>query len=190
MDCEPKEERRENKMTTECIKNKPHHVYKELVLHKITQKRIDRFWKYIEKKDGCWIWRGGLNSMGYGQFHIGNGKMALCHRLSWVVHRGPIDGDLCILHKCDNPKCVNPDHLFIGTMKDNMQDKANKKRNLKNIGEYSCQHKLTDCEATEIRKLYKRATRNFNIQSLAKKYNIGQTTVWEILNGRAWKHLL
>lgn len=86
-----------------------------------------RFWVNVVKTDGCWIWTGNFNAFGYGR--IGNnGKRELAHRFSWVLHYGPIPKGLIVCHHCDNTACVRPDHLFIGTQQDNMDDMISKNR--------------------------------------------------------------
>lgn len=92
----------------------------------------DRFWEKVQKTDSCWLWTGSKQGrMGYGYLHIGgkkDRKPSRAHRLSWVIHNGPIPDGLYVLHKCDVPACVNPDHLFLGDHKANMQDCASKGR--------------------------------------------------------------
>lgn len=84
--------------------------------------------KYIpEPMSGCWLWMGGLNTDGYGTFHFELRK-APAHRASWEIHCGSVPEGLYVLHKCDVPCCVNPDHLFLGTQKDNIQDCIKKGR--------------------------------------------------------------
>jgi hypothetical protein len=86
-----------------------------------------RFWKYVTKSDGCWEWQGSRMPFGYGELNIN--KVPQCaHRLSWELHYGPIEEGLSVLHSCDNPPCVNPAHLFLGTQSDNMRDCASKGR--------------------------------------------------------------
>ena len=80
-----------------------------------------------EPMSGCFLWLGGMNSVMYGMFRVGE-KLMLAHRISWTLKNGDIPPKMVICHKCDNPSCVNPDHLFVGTMKDNSQDMKRKGR--------------------------------------------------------------
>jgi len=86
-----------------------------------------RFWAFVSKADGCWTWGGATNRKGYGRFTVG-GKLRLAHRLVWAWTRGPIPDGVRVLHHCDNPACVNPKHLFLGTDQDNTNDMVAKGR--------------------------------------------------------------
>lgn len=91
----------------------------------------ERFWKYVEKTDGCWWWRGACQGdrLRYGFMSAGSvARRIKAHRLSWELAHGEIPTGLCVCHKCDNPLCVRPDHLFLGTQKDNSQDMVRKGR--------------------------------------------------------------
>ena len=94
---------------------------------------LSRFLKRADQRNECWEWLGRKNNRGYGWMTTGsrlqnNRKIEFAHRVSWRLHFGGIGEDLCICHKCDNPGCVRPDHLFIGTKKDNAIDMARKGR--------------------------------------------------------------
>lgn len=85
-----------------------------------------RFWSKVIKKDGCWGWSGSKTTFGYGK--IKNGEwFTNAHRISWQIHFGDIPKGQSILHKCDNPECTNPDHLFLGSQRDNMRDMLTKR---------------------------------------------------------------
>lgn len=88
---------------------------------------LERLKNKSEIRDDCWEWHGGRSRNGYGLICC-EGKMKGTHRVSWIVHNGPIPGGLYVLHKCDNPCCWRPDHLFLGTQKDNMRDMHEKGR--------------------------------------------------------------
>ena len=95
----------------------------------IPTRRLKAFYSncYQDDESGCWRWTGTKHYSGYGCFRV-LGKMWRAHRLSWVIHNGIIPDELCVLHRCDEPECVNPKHLFLGTQKDNLYDCINKGR--------------------------------------------------------------
>lgn len=89
----------------------------------------DKFWARVAKADGCWVWTGAKDKNGYGTFSpsAATGQLR-AHRVSWQIHRGTIPTGMSVCHHCDNPECTNPEHLFVGTNKDNMEDKIRKGR--------------------------------------------------------------
>lgn len=94
----------------------------------ITESLIKRFWKKVQKTDTCWIWTAYKNRQGYGRIGTSAAKAMNAHRVSWVIHKGSIPDAYFVCHSCDNTSCVNPDHLFLGTRQDNINDMMIKKR--------------------------------------------------------------
>lgn len=90
----------------------------------------DRFWARIRKSEGegCWEWTGTVTAFGYGNVNIGAGRYQMAHRLSWILTNGEPTPGLHVCHRCDNPRCVRPSHLFLGTQADNMRDMVAKHR--------------------------------------------------------------
>jgi len=147
---------------------------------------VDRFERKFQKSNGCWEWTASKTSLGYGQFNLFGTKKA--HRVAWSIYRGAIPGGMCVLHKCDNPSCVNPDHLFLGTLSDNMQDCFNKGRGkIPDLtGTKHHQAKLNDDKVIRIRRLLKYG---FTGRSISKLFKVAETTISEIKRGNLWKHV-
>ncbi len=129
-----------------------------------------------EPFSGCWLWMGAVNRGGYGTW--GRDK---AHRVSWRLHQGDIPKGLCVLHKCDVRACVNPAHLFIGTIADNNQDAINKGRVVYANGERHGSSKLTVAQVAEIR-----ADRRSQRQ-IAASYGVTQQNIFAIKQGKTWK---
>jgi HNH endonuclease len=153
----------------------------------------DHFWsKVIVRGYGCWGWCGSLHSDGYGLIGIkrraeGYRKNFYAHRVSWKMFRGPIPKGLFVLHKCDNPPCTNPKHLFLGTNKDNMIDCSRKGRQngkaKSNPGMKNGMAKLTDDIVRDV--LYSNEP-NF---MCAKRLGLSRGTVSAIRKRKVWKHV-
>lgn len=144
----------------------------------------DRFWGNVERatnEDSCWEWTG-LRSEGYGSISYA-GRMRRAHRVSWELHNGPIPQGLLVLHRCDNPPCVRPDHLFLGTVTDNNRDRAVKGRSADVRGWRSPKAKLTQAHVDEIR--LRRANGESTV-SLGTAFGVHHGTISRIAKRQTW----
>lgn len=137
---------------------------------------------YPEPNTGCWLWGGALGPKGYGSFASG-GRKWIVHRFSWFLHRGEDPGTMCVLHRCDNPPCVNPDHLFLGTKGENNRDRDAKGRGHDFRGGKHPQSKLTDDAVRDIRTSCEPQV------ALAKRYGVDASTVSHARSGKRWSHV-
>ncbi len=177
---------------------------------------LDRFFEKVELahvEDGCSLWWGYLSKRGYGLFSI-DGRRIGAHRASWEIHNGPIPAGLDVCHKCDNPSCVRPDHLFLGTEQENLDDMKRKGRAAtgdrngvrkhpervargdrsgpklypeKHQGAFNGATKLTDHQVVEIRQLSATGTSQ---AELGRRFKVSAGAVGHIVRGETWKQLL
>lgn len=154
---------------------------------RLKQSLSDRFHDKIsyEPNSGCWLWTGATNKLGYGLIGLGHRSdgIAKAHRVSYSLHKGEISSGLCVLHKCDNPYCVNPEHLFLGTLSDNMKDCVKKKRNFipDNRAENATWAKLTKQNVLHIRE------RSMTGVKYASLYNVSKSAIYQIWGGANWQ---
>jgi len=148
-----------------------------------------RFWEMVDKRgpDECWVWKGMRNKFGYGRIHA-FGRMGLAHRISYILNVGTIEPGNFICHKCDNPPCVNPAHLFQGTAGDNNRDATAKGHNfyqpghVLNVGSRNPKSKLQEADVEFIRLNFKK----FPYKVLAEKFNVSVATICNVVHGRTW----
>lgn len=148
-----------------------------------------RFWDRVDTGDGCWEWRGAKNRLGYGMLSGPEfkGGVVRAHRFAYALLIGPIPKGMVICHRCDNPSCCNPDHLFAGSQSDNIHDMWRKGRNRTPYGERASAAVLTEAQVREIRDVYARGA--MNGVEIAACYGIGRSTVYSIINQETWKHV-
>ena len=160
------------------------------------------FWDHATKSDGCWLWNGDKTAAGYGKLYL-LGKMFYAHRVAWELTNGAMPKGLFVCHTCDTPSCVRPDHLFVGTNADNLHDMISKGRQREpirptgddhwthkhpervRVGERNNMAKLTAQQVLDIRCRYPHETQT----ALAKQYGVRQSSIWQVLSGRTWKHI-
>lgn len=175
-----------------------------------TKTVAERFWPKVQRGDGCWLWTAAVHRNGYGKFNIG-GKIVLAHRVAWALSVGTVPEGSYVCHRCDNPTCVRPDHLFIGTPVDNRQDSISKQRDhvgpLKDEKDYhrpravvgqrmtenmprgsQCKWaKLSEDQVRDIRLRY--STTRVTQRTLSTEFGVSLMTINDIIHRRRWKHL-
>lgn len=148
----------------------------------------ERFWPKVEKSDGCWLWVGAKDRKGYGKLQIGtlkNPKYVTASRLSYEIANGPIPPGRNVLHSCDTPPCVNPEHLFLGSYADNAADKVAKGRQSR--GENHPWAKLTNDQVRELRAM------DWTVMkpgAIARRYGISYFSLRKLLRGETYRDLL
>lgn len=143
----------------------------------------ERFWKRVWKTNGCWIWKGKPDSAGYGTISI-NDWPHKAHRISWQITHGELPAGMFVCHHCDNPLCVRPNHLFLGTAQSNKRDCVLKHRHA--VGARHPHARLTNEQVCEIRRL---ATLGTPSSVLAQQFGVAPGHARAVAAGRAWKHL-
>jgi len=134
----------------------------------------------------CWEWQGTIHHSGYGHMQV-DGVQKSAHIWAYIVANGPVPPGQMVLHSCDNRRCVNPNHLRLGSHQDNMDDKVERDRCARLLGELGPSRKITESEAVEIIQRY--ATESISSAALGKDYGISPSQVQNIVNGKRWPHL-
>jgi len=144
----------------------------------LDESQLSRFWEKVIKQDGdkCWEWSGSRSQQGYGKFGVKRIPQQ-AHRISYEIAFGPFDAKMCICHKCDNPPCVRPDHLFLGTHQENTRDMIRKRR----MASDGLNFKLSASDVLKIKELAERGAIPFDI---AKAFLVTRTCVMGILKGK------
>lgn len=146
----------------------------------------DRFMSHVKKSNdpnACWEWIGAKYASGYGEFNI-NHKMYYAHRISYALYVGDIPNDKCVCHSCDNPGCINPDHLWLGTYQDNTNDMISKNRQVHVKGENHGRHKLSEQEIYQIREMIEQG---YSQREIANVFDITIANVSCIKLRKSWR---
>lgn len=161
-----------------CLRCTNSFIYNDIIKNKIL--------KHVKiNEKGCWEWQKSKHKQGYG--HCGfKGKVMLAHRVSWMVFKGEIPVSILVLHKCDNPTCVNPDHLFLGTDKDNVQDSILKNRFNRSKGE---KHYLANHSEEKVQLAKNLKSKGLKYKEISKLTGIPVGSLSGIINSTAWKHV-
>lgn len=162
----------------------------------------ERFWAKVDRgaTDACWCWMAYRNPQGYGRVWWA-GRRRLAHRLAWEFEHGPIPAGVCALHRCDNPPCVNPAHLFLGTHADNAADRDSKGRQVAPRGDRSGsrlhperrprgeQHGSAILTEAEVREIRSWRTAGFLLRQIGAAYGVSPSTIKAIASRRIWRHV-
>jgi hypothetical protein len=148
---------------------------------------VELFWRKVRKTCNCWVWMGARTNKNYGHMNH-NGAHVYAHRFSWELHKGAIPAGLVVCHKCDNRRCVKPDHLFLGTHQENNADMWAKGRGVggKIKGTQHPHAKLTDDKVKIILAKYKEGATQL---SIAYEFGVCQTNISRIVRGKGWPHV-
>jgi hypothetical protein len=156
---------------------------------KIRKTLSERFWRRVEKGDGCWTWKSSHFPNGYASLHLNKNKWLLAHRLAYQLIIGEIPSGLIVMHLCDNRGCVRPDHLRLGTQTDNMHDASMKGRlpggTGQEPGEAHAMARLTANQIREIRETYSQG--GISQRILGIRYGVCQTHIGQIVRRQTWK---
>lgn len=149
----------------------------------------ERFFRHISKTEYCWNWQGRLVGKGYGSIGLGGrgAKQKLVHRLSYEIHKGQIPEGMVVMHKCDNPRCVNPDHLEASTQSQNIKDAFSRGRKI-NLpsgvqGDDHGASKLTSKDVLEIRES------TLSMNTIAKLYGVSRSAIERVRYRKTWRHI-
>ena len=153
---------------------------------RILYKDMEKFMAKVKKTRGCWNWAGCIDPFGYGHICFKSGKVHIqkAHRFAYLLHVGDIPKGKMVLHTCDNRRCVNPDHLYVGTQSNNMKDMWNRERRPRNTGEANGLSKLTEKQVREIKGM-----NHVTAVNLGRMYNVSEHTISAIRTGRSWSHV-
>lgn len=170
-----------------------HYCSQECRSNGLRKDPVERFWAFTKKTDGCWLWTGATADGGYGVMPLRHVSERRAHRFSWTLHFGPIPDGLDVCHTCDNPPCVRPDHLFLGTPVDNALDMVSKGRHAAvthpetiSRGESRPAAKLTEETVREIRRM---AAAGVSRRELAERYDVTPTLIAGVVNRTGWRHV-
>jgi len=139
------------------------------------------FWTHVDKSGDCWLWTGGQNGKGYGQFWTRGCRLGSAHRFAWLVSRGEIPAGRNVCHRCDIPLCVNPAHLFLGSQRDNLLDAIRKGRKRA--------YGLQKINAEQARAVRLRCAHGEPQRAVAAAFGISREHVNQIVNRKRWAHL-
>lgn len=161
---------------------------KSTVLPTLTTEDIERFWQKVRKSDGCWEWTAGRSRNGYGLFWVSR-SMFTAHRVVWTITHGEIPHGLYVCHHCDNRKCINPAHLFLGTHRDNMLDMLAKGRaNLESKHVWGENHGQAKLTRRDVATIHTYLESGMNKREIGVLMGVSVDTIRAIASGKHWSN--
>lgn len=151
----------------------------------LSRRIFRRFWRTVSKSRGCWEWTARKSPTGYGMFHM-LGKDYRAHRVSWWLEHGQLPADLGVLHKCDNPACIRPSHLVLGTQQDNIRDMEAKNRGVHVIG---TRHGRARLDPEKVRAIRSTPLQHGSMTRLARLYGVSYHAIRAVIDGTYWAHV-
>lgn len=151
----------------------------------------ERFWSKVDVRgdDECWVWKAGSVRGGYGGFRTaqkGVGSKTTAHKFSYELVKGKVPSGLMVCHTCDNVKCCNPNHLYVGTQKDNMKDRTERGRASSRKGSCNGRARLT---AEQVSVIKRKLLQGVSLQELSFEYKVSVPTIWQIRRGKNWSEV-
>lgn len=166
------------KMYAESPRNKSSYTHSSISGRFEKEPIEKRFWLHVRKTRTCWLWTGEIGRHGYGRFYISPKSPRGAHRISWEIANGPIVQKEHVLHRCDTPACVRPDHLFLGSNLDNVKDAVLKRR-----------HPTVKLFARDVRRIRQMLIAGESNAAVARKFGVYATTIWRIAHGKTWAYV-
>lgn len=139
----------------------------------------------VDKSSGCWVWKGYKGKLGYSVVHYDNKPMQ-GHRASYLIYKGNIPKELQVCHTCDNRACLNPEHLYLGSAKDNARDRDQRGRKASTLGSKNGNNKLCENQVVQIKKMLNEGK---TLPEIAKYFPVTKSNIWCIKKGISWSHV-
>jgi len=157
----------------------------------VRQSPAERFWAKVQSgpDNECWKWTGAKDNLGYGRFGVdAENRSILAHRIAYELTHGAIPEGMIVCHSCDNPSCVNPAHLWLGTMSDNSQDMIKKGRGRNNTPEGEA-HPMAKLSNSDVREIVALRKQGLALNAIALQFNVRAPTIHKIVTGKNWTHI-
>ena len=157
-----------------------------VAIEDILPSEIERFWTHVQRQEGCWLWTSSLNKHnGYGRWRPRHkARYIRVHKIAWFLYNGPIPDGMCVCHHCDVRHCVNPEHLFLGTVYDNNRDCCHKLRHA-----HGESHWCSKLREQDINRILYLNHRGWSLPKIAALFEVTPQAIWYVVKQKTWRHL-